>query len=97
MLFLPESPRFYLSQGRDDLALEILQNMYMENHPKSTPEQFAVKRFIPEDGEKEKGTQPSGFLAVLENIWNQTVPLFKRPNLLYFVVCCTLQFGMFFV
>lgn len=97
MIFLPESPKFYLSQGRDDKALAILQRMYLENHPRATVDDFPVKRITPEVGEGEGALQPKGFLAVLSNMWNQTVPLFKKPNLLYFAICCALQFGMFFV
>lgn len=95
MMFLPESPKFYLSQGQDDKALGVLQRMYLENHRGCTLDDFAVKRITPEVNADL--VRPKGFLAVMGNMWQQTVPLLRRPNLLYFAVCCALQFGMFFV
>ncbi|KAL9693626.1 hypothetical protein quinque_012911 [Culex quinquefasciatus] len=97
MVFLPESPKFYLSQGRDDKALAVLQRMFLENHRGCTVEDFVVKRITPEVDAEEAKAKPKGFLAVMGSMWQQTVPLLRRPNLLYFVVCCALQFGMFFV
>ncbi|XP_058458650.1 synaptic vesicle glycoprotein 2A-like [Malaya genurostris] len=97
MIFLPESPKFYLSQGRDDLALKVLQNMFLGNNAGATLDEFSVRRITPEVCEDDVGKQRKGFLAVLCGMWNQTTPLFRRPNLLYFIVCCALQFGMYFV
>ncbi|XP_058812283.1 synaptic vesicle glycoprotein 2B-like isoform X1 [Topomyia yanbarensis] len=97
MIFLPESPKFYLAQGQDDLALQVLQKMYLGNNPGATVDDYPVKRITPEVCEDAIGSQRKGLLAVVCNMWDQTVPLFQRPNLTYFIVCCTLQFGMFFV
>ncbi|XP_029722798.2 synaptic vesicle glycoprotein 2B [Aedes albopictus] len=97
LMFLPESPKFYISRGRDDKALEILRNMYVENHPGVGEDDFPVKRFTPECNETVDCMKQDGCLTILASMWNQTVPLFKRPNLLYFSVCCALQFGMFVV
>ncbi|XP_053698156.1 synaptic vesicle glycoprotein 2B-like [Sabethes cyaneus] len=97
MAFLPESPKFHLSQGQDDKALEILRAMYLESHPSAGVDDFPVKRITPEISAEDVVGSRKDALAVLRNMWDQTVPLFQRPNLLYFVVCCSLQFGMFFV
>ncbi|XP_055551754.1 synaptic vesicle glycoprotein 2A-like isoform X2 [Wyeomyia smithii] len=97
LVFLPESPKFHLSQGRDDKALQILRKMYCESHPDVDVNDFPVKRITPEVGADDVVGSRGNLLAVLRNMWDQTVPLFQRPNLLYFTVCCALQFGMFFV
>lgn len=97
LMFLPESPKFYISRGRDDKALGILRKMYVENHPGTNEDDFPVKRFTPELNETVDCMKQDGCLSILSSMWNQTVPLFKRPNLLYFSVCCALQFGMFVV
>ncbi|XP_065081425.1 synaptic vesicle glycoprotein 2B-like [Ochlerotatus camptorhynchus] len=97
LMFLPESPKFYISRGRDDKALGILRKIYLDNNPGSSEGDFPIKRFTPENNETVDSIQQKGFLSILGSMWNQTVPLFKRPNLLYFTVCCALQFGMFVV
>ncbi|XP_058458628.1 synaptic vesicle glycoprotein 2B-like isoform X1 [Malaya genurostris] len=97
MVFLPESPKFYLSQGRDDLALKVLQKVFLGNKAGASLDEFPVQRIVPEVCEDEVGSQRKGFSAILCSMWNQTAPLFRSPNVLYFSVCCALQFGMFFV
>ncbi|XP_055588279.1 synaptic vesicle glycoprotein 2B [Uranotaenia lowii] len=99
MYFLPESPKFYLAQGLDDKALAVLRQMYVETHPGRGLQDCPVKRITPEVGEAGTTVHATGkgLCAVLRDMWDQTVPLFSRPHLLYFSVCCALQFGMFFV
>ncbi|XP_062536115.1 synaptic vesicle glycoprotein 2B-like [Armigeres subalbatus] len=97
LMFLPESPKFYISRGEDDKALAILRRMYVENHPERSGDDFPVKRLTPECSESVECVKQHGLIGIFANMWNQTVPLLKRPNLLYFSVCCALQFGMFMV
>lgn len=44
MCFGPESPKFLVSQGRHEEALEVLKIMYLGNHGKSSGD-FPVRLF----------------------------------------------------
>ncbi|XP_058055454.1 synaptic vesicle glycoprotein 2B [Anopheles bellator] len=100
LIVLPESPKFYLSRGRQSEAFVVLLRLYLENHPKATAQDFDVKHIIPEAGQKSRNTlsgSTGGFWQIVKSVYNQTVPLFKRPNLGNFVICCVVQFGLFVV
>ncbi|XP_052869588.1 synaptic vesicle glycoprotein 2B isoform X2 [Anopheles cruzii] len=100
LIVLPESPKFYLSRGRQSEAFVVLQRLYLENHPNATAQDFDVKHIIPETGQKSRSTlsaSTGGFWQIVKSVYNQTVPLFKRPNLVNFVICCVVQFGLFVV
>ncbi|XP_053674342.1 synaptic vesicle glycoprotein 2A [Anopheles nili] len=97
---LPESPKFYLSRGRESEAYSILVRLFLENHPNATADDFVVKHITPEAGQKDRSTGRCGSRGcwqVVKSMWNQTVPLFQRPNALNFIVCCVVQFGLFVV
>uniref|UniRef100_A0A182VPW3 Major facilitator superfamily (MFS) profile domain-containing protein n=1 Tax=Anopheles minimus TaxID=112268 RepID=A0A182VPW3_9DIPT len=100
LMVLPESPKFYLSRGRESEAFAILLRLYLENHPHATVDDFPVKHITPEAGQKDRSTAPKGyggFWHVANSVWNQTVPLFQRPNVVNFTICCVVQFGLFVV
>lgn len=100
LMALPESPKFYLSRGRESEAFAILVRLYLENHPNTTANDFPVKYITPEPGQKDRSVPSSssgGFYHIASSVWNQTVPLFKRPNLGNFIICCAVQFGLFVV
>uniref|UniRef100_A0A182K5P7 Major facilitator superfamily (MFS) profile domain-containing protein n=1 Tax=Anopheles christyi TaxID=43041 RepID=A0A182K5P7_9DIPT len=100
LMILPESPKFYLSRGRELEAFEILLRMYLENHPHATVNDFVVKHIAPEAGQKDRSASPKGSGScwkVASSVWNQTVPLFQKPNVVNFVICCVVQFGLFVV
>ncbi|XP_035902736.1 synaptic vesicle glycoprotein 2A [Anopheles stephensi] len=101
LMMLPESPKFYLSRGRESEAFAVLLRLYLENHPHATVEDFPVKHITPEPGQKDRSSTipkgSSGWRHVASSVWNQTVPLFQRPNLVNFTICCVVQFGLFVV
>ncbi|XP_050069521.1 synaptic vesicle glycoprotein 2A [Anopheles maculipalpis] len=100
LMILPESPKFYLSRGRESEAFTVLLRLYMENHPHATVEDFPVRHITPEAGQKDRSATPKGsggLWHVANSVWNQTVPLFQRPNLTNFTICCVVQFGLFVV
>ncbi|XP_058840085.1 synaptic vesicle glycoprotein 2B-like [Topomyia yanbarensis] len=87
--FFPESPKFYMAQGRIDRALEVLKHCYQKN--KGSLKGFPISVLIPE---KELS---AGKLGIFRSLWQQTAPLFKWPLLLYFTVCCLQQISAFAV
>ncbi|XP_053688006.1 synaptic vesicle glycoprotein 2B-like [Sabethes cyaneus] len=83
----PESPKFFVAQGKVDSALTVLQHCYRKN--KGSLEGFSVSALQSE--ESFSGIK----LGVFHSLWQQTAPLFKWPLLLYFSVCCLQQISAF--
>lgn len=51
LFFLPESPKFLLTQDRNEEALEIVRWMYRKNKNKESHDDFPVVRLQSEQGE----------------------------------------------
>ncbi|XP_062706691.1 synaptic vesicle glycoprotein 2B-like [Aedes albopictus] len=85
--FFPETPKFLLSQGREDEALAVLKWMYRINHGAGSECNYKVEALRTEAGEVKVETQ-SGLLGVLKSMKDQTLPLLKFPHLKYFLVSC---------
>lgn len=97
LLFLPESPKFVLSQGKNEQAYEILQQMNRVNNGKGSE----LKRFeiIPE-AESIENRQlilecKQKSFPFLRSVWIQTAPIFKPPYLSATVLICAVQFGIY--
>lgn len=96
LCFLPESPKFILSQGNQEATYQILQKMNRWNngHEKLL-ETFEI---IEEDESVERRRsvlecRKSPF-PLLKNVWNQTAPLFESTYLKTTLFICIIQFGM---
>lgn len=97
LLFLPESPKFILSQGDKVKAYEILQKMNRINNGRDSeferfeimeePESIANRQRILKCKESQ--------FPLLKSIWIQTAPLFRPPYLFSTVLLCVIQFGIF--
>ncbi|CAG4946184.1 unnamed protein product [Colias eurytheme] len=70
-----ESPKFLLSRGQHDQALEVLKKIYACNTGLGS-ESFPVKKLI--DEQEQTSNQEESFLRVL---WQQTAALFRPPLL----------------
>lgn len=100
LMALPESPKFYLSRGRESEAFAILLRLYLENHPNAIASDFDVKHITPEAGQKDRSARQRSTGScwhIATSVWNQTVPLFRKPNVANFFICCVVQFGLFVV
>ncbi|XP_040155596.1 synaptic vesicle glycoprotein 2B-like isoform X1 [Anopheles arabiensis] len=94
--FCPESPKFLVSQGRNEEALEILKKVYKLNKGTDSTDGYEVTslRLDPEDAiTREQSENGSG--GLLKSMVQQTLPIVKLPYLVYFVICCVHNIGAF--
>ncbi|CAG9785739.1 unnamed protein product [Diatraea saccharalis] len=86
--FGPESPKYLVSQGKHDEALQVLRTMYAANKGKS-PEDFPIKSLkIPDEPERSK-------VSFLKSLRVQSVPLMTPPLVKWLLLNGFLLFGIF--
>lgn len=94
--FCPESPKFLLSRGRNEEALEVLRMVYRINKRTANTDGFAVTslKLDPEDvlAQEQNDQKRTG---LLRSMVQQTVPILKLPYLIYFIICCVHNIGAF--
>lgn len=105
LLKVPESPKFVLSQGRQDETVEILQRIYRANVGGTVADREPLKiGTIIEEIESVAQRQRcadecknggNGATAVARAMWNQTAPLFRQPHLKRTFIACAMQFGIY--
>lgn len=83
---LPESPRFFIAQGKHQQAKSILEWINDKNKGKASEELKQIKSV--NDCENRK-------TSLLESLINQTLPLFQLTNLIPLALCSILHFGTF--
>lgn len=96
--FLPESPKFVLSQGRQLEAYQILQKMNRINNGRGSPlEPFELYEEPESIESRQRSTKSkSSQFPLLRSIWIQTSPIFKSylcPTMLL----CFMQFSIYSV
>ncbi|KAJ8977731.1 hypothetical protein NQ317_019406 [Molorchus minor] len=95
-LFLPESPKFLMTIGKNEMALQIFRKVYRINTGKSE-DMFPIKELVDEitlnEGNKYGGNVTANrtkFQAVKEG-WQQIKPLFHYPYLPKLILVCVIQ------
>lgn len=81
-LSLPESPKFLVSIGKREEAIQVLKSIYngeITEYPLLTKEE----------------NQPVDKTSLLQSMWNQTIPLFQKSYLLLTFLICALNFFCF--
>lgn len=99
LLFLPESPKFVLSQGNQAATIEIIEKINRCNNGSGAKLNLAEIYEENESIENRKRIlecKDSKF-PLLESIWIQTAPLFKPPYLSSMLLICMIQFSIFYV
>ncbi|XP_055709261.1 synaptic vesicle glycoprotein 2C-like [Phlebotomus papatasi] len=104
-ILLPESPKFLMSRGRNEEALEIFQRIFQQNTGKDVQE-YPIKALVDElrqTGENSsQKTLPNGAMSVpksqgfnaLKDGLSQIAPMLKRPHLENCCLVFTIQFGV---
>lgn len=91
MLFMPESPKFTLSEGNEEETIRTLRKMYAWNTGK-TSESFDVTTLAKDEDFVDKRTEKSNLFHFM---WTQTAPLFKHPHLKNTLTVCFIQFCIY--
>ncbi|KAL3280315.1 hypothetical protein HHI36_017804 [Cryptolaemus montrouzieri] len=90
-IFLPESPKFLMSKGRNKEALVVFQTIYSINSGKSR-EKYPIKKLVEETM---KNKRSESIYQGLKGGWAQIRPLFGSTYLLLFLLVCALQMFVF--
>lgn len=97
LLFLPESPKFLLSRGRTEEAMEIFREIYSINTGKSK-EEYPVKNLILDDifcGNDFDAVKPasqSKCRNIVSDILDNSKQLFVSPILRFTLISITINF-----
>lgn len=98
LCFLPESPKFVLSQGKQAEAYQILQTMNRINNGKNAKlDEFEILEEKESIENRERILQlKKGKYPLLSSIWNQTAPLFRPPHLKPALLLCFIQVWVYY-
>uniref|UniRef100_A0A182PJC9 Major facilitator superfamily (MFS) profile domain-containing protein n=1 Tax=Anopheles epiroticus TaxID=199890 RepID=A0A182PJC9_9DIPT len=96
LLYLPESPKFLLSQGKIDEALAIFRGIYVTNTGKSK-DQYPVRELLIDDSlreELEAVTKPikNKYKRMLYDILDNSKQVFMSPVLKFTIISITINF-----
>lgn len=95
---LPESPKFLLTQGKEQECAAALQQMYKWNGGKG---KLQIGHILPDEDGNTNVVSPDSlkesnfFVVFVRSMWQQTVPLFSRKYLRTTLIACTLQFWLY--
>ncbi|XP_011177278.2 LOW QUALITY PROTEIN: synaptic vesicle glycoprotein 2B-like [Zeugodacus cucurbitae] len=101
MFFLPESPKYLLSAGKPEEAIEVLKLMHRINIGSKDPDSvYTVTTLLPDADTpmaKVKGLEKKNiFASIMQSMWQQTAPLFMREHLRKTVLSSLILYIIFF-
>jgi len=99
LVFLPESPKFLLSTGRETDALKVFQKIFMQNTGRHAAD-YPINHIKVENRPGASvSTQPGASQSSLNVILSNTLELFKKPllwvNLMMLYINFSIQFGYY--
>ncbi|CAH2085953.1 unnamed protein product [Euphydryas editha] len=89
-LCLPESPKFLMSRGRNEEALDVFRKIYSMNTGK-LPETYSITKLV-----EERPEQRSRGLTALKEGRSQFIPLFRVPYVAWLLLVCGAHLGCMF-
>lgn len=103
LLPIPESPKFVLSQGKQEETVRIIEIVYRindsqaKNHPLTIPNIEEELESVEMRTNSQKLNGQTGCLMMLRSMWQQTTPLFQSGVLRITILASVLQFGNYAV
>lgn len=96
LFFLPESPKYLLSKGRDAEAIQALSRVYALNHglPKETFPVVRLRLDVDDTMGAANSKNSGGFINFLCSMYNQIKELFTPPLLIYTLICSAMKFAV---
>ena len=94
LFFLPESPKFLLSQGKQDEAMEIFRTIYKLNTGNDKT-MYPIKHLILEDTQSLRSMENKSnkkYLAMIGDILDNSKQLFVNPILKFTMISVTINF-----
>ncbi|XP_055845871.1 synaptic vesicle glycoprotein 2B-like [Episyrphus balteatus] len=97
LFFIPESPKYLLSVGEEEAAMNVLRKMYSINTGQSR-DSFKINSIKPDNEEIQRFKVANGKSVkdIVKSMWNQTVPLFMREHCRKTMLACFIQFWTFY-
>lgn len=99
LMILPESPKFILSQGKQEETIEILEKINRWNNGGKSAKPLGISQIHEEletiENRKYRMEIKDSSFYLLKSMWSQTAPLFMPPYLKTTLLACTIQFGIY--
>uniref|UniRef100_A0A182P3F5 Major facilitator superfamily (MFS) profile domain-containing protein n=1 Tax=Anopheles epiroticus TaxID=199890 RepID=A0A182P3F5_9DIPT len=100
LLYFPESPKFLFSRGREQETIDILHQMYRWNIGSKGPKMELTSLLQETEAQqtkvrREEAANSKSVLRLLQQMWQQTAPLFMGTYLKRTTIICVLQFGIY--
>ncbi|XP_059219579.1 putative transporter svop-1 isoform X2 [Stomoxys calcitrans] len=94
----PDSPRILMTRRKHEEAYEAT-NWIAKLNTGKTLRDFSVHKIYDENPTETDKLIPTtkSFGQIMKQMWLDTKPLFQKPHLLNFVICCIVMCGVFFV
>ncbi|XP_017478735.1 PREDICTED: synaptic vesicle glycoprotein 2B-like [Rhagoletis zephyria] len=101
MFFLPESPKYLLSSGRADKAVEVLERIYRINSKNNaTAPIFQDISLLPDADtpivKKQEVEKVNVIVSIMKSMWKQTAPLFMREHIRKTLLSSIILYILFF-
>ncbi|KAL1490782.1 hypothetical protein ABEB36_013420 [Hypothenemus hampei] len=94
--FLPETPKFLMSTGKNEEALNVFRNMYKLN-TRNVKHEYPVKSLIEEiTNNQDSATNKTSLMEYIKTGWEQIMPLFGKQYGLKLLLVCSVE-SMFLV
>lgn len=99
LIILPESPKFVLSHGKQQEAIDILEKINRWNNGGKSAKPLNIGEIHEEieaiENRKKLLQYKGSRFYILKSMWSQTAPLFMPPYLSTTMLACTIQFGIY--
>lgn len=97
LIYLPESPKFLLDNGKPEEAYKVLQQMNRWNNGKhSRLEPMEIYKEVTPIDIEPTNSNDNNRCTYLKSVWNQTIPLFKPPLFRSTILVCLVQFSIYY-